>query len=98
MPELFLLSVIMKTQEKCGRTTGLSDLILKAEDLKIIVASIRSQEYSYCMPAFWYYFFIFSASSKFRFQVDYVVTVKADCLVTEFVVKNLNGKFCNKMS
>ena len=26
-----------------------------------------------------------------RFQVDYTVTVKEDTLVTEFVVKNLNG-------
>ena len=27
----------------------------------------------------------------FRFQVDYIVTVKADSLITKFVVKNKNG-------
>ena len=72
--------------------------------VNFLLSAEKTQEYYFCLilcidsvycihlPALWHYF----PSSKFRFQLDYVVTVTAKCLVTEFIVKNLNGKFVTK--
>ena len=45
-----------------------------------------------------YHIIMLSSADSHRFETTYTVTVKSDCLVTDFSVSNRNSKFfCNDL-